>query len=128
MLTFLEYVEKAKENKGLKNNYDIAKLMGINSTSITEFSKERSYPSQETVLRLATLAGVSPEQALIDFNLWKTKDKPNAHAVWQKMAKMIGCFLLVNILYCGNSKANVPSMEQKIILQNSHMVYIMNSK
>lgn len=125
MLTFTQYVEKAKETSNIKTDKQVAELIGITSASISGFCKVKNYPSQETVLKLANLAGISPEQALIDFNLWKTKDKPNAHAIWQKMAKIIGCFLLANLLYCGNSKANIPSMQQKIISQDSPTLYIM---
>lgn len=105
MLTFAEYVEKAKENSNLKNDRQVAQQINIGAPALVGFRNERSYPSQETVLKLANLAGVSPEQALIDFNLWKTKDKPNAHKVWQKMAKMIGCFICLSTFYSINSNS-----------------------
>lgn len=106
MLTFADYIEKVKENQNIKSARQVGILLGMSATAITEFSKERAYPSQETVLKLANLAGVSPEQALIDFNLWKTKDKPNARKVWLKLSKMIGCLILATIIYTGDTMAN----------------------
>lgn len=119
-MEFKDYVEKAKENQYLKSNKDIAVMIGINNSAITDFSKYRSFPSQETVLKLAALAGIKPEQALIDFNLWKTKDKPNAHRIWQKLAKMIqtsSLILLVSCCFwaspCKASKKNLPSLNHQ---------------
>lgn len=123
MFTFTQYVEKAKETQGLKTTNQLASILKINSSAIANFTSERSYPSQETVLKLAKLAGIKPEKALIDFNLWKTKDKPDAHRIWQKMSKMIGCLLLANILYCANSNDKLPSMEKSTINESSNVIY-----
>lgn len=125
MLTFAEYIEKAKENSNLKNDKQVAQKINIGASALVGFRNERSYPSQETVLKLANLAGVSPEQALIDFNLWKTKDKPNAQKVWLKLAKMIGCLCLAIILFTGESKAN--TFSNTVISQSnmSDTIYIM---
>lgn len=101
MLTFKDYVEKAKINQFVKSNNEIAQMLNINNSCITQFCKEKTFPSQETVLKLAALAGVKPEQALIDFNLWKTKDKPNAHRIWQKLAKMIQASSLILLVSSG---------------------------
>lgn len=94
MLTFTQYVEKAKEKQNYKTKQEVANKLGMKTGSLIDFEKGRAFPSQDTIISLANLAGISPEQALIDFNLWKTKDKPNAHKVWLRLSKMIGCLLL----------------------------------
>lgn len=103
MFTFSQYVEKAKENQNYKTKLEVATKLGMKAGSLTDFEKGRAFPSQDTLIALANLAGVSPEQALIDFNLWKTKDKPNAHKIWLKLAKMIGCVTLITSFYNLNS-------------------------
>lgn len=105
MLTFYEYVEKAKKNTQISNSYEIAEMLGMKAGSLTDFIKGRAYPSQDTMLKLANLAGISPERALIDFNLWKTQDKPNAHKVWLKLSKMIGCLILSTLISLAKTNA-----------------------
>lgn len=126
-LTFTQYVEKAKENSQIDSNNKVASKLGISSASIAIFCNERGYPSQETVLKLANLAGVSPEKALIDFNLWKTKDKPNAQKVWLKLAKMIGCWILaVNLNYANSndySFKNLLQSHSNTITVSSPIIY-----
>lgn len=98
MFTFEEYIEKAKQNMNCKSVRELSEIIQIKPSSITEFSKGRAYPSQETMLRIARLAGIRDEQALIDFNLWKTKDKPNAYKVWKEIAKKIQFLSVILVL------------------------------
>lgn len=98
MFTFEEYIEKAKQNMNCKSVRELSEIIQIKPSSITEFSKGRAYPSQETMLRIARLAGIRDEQALIDFNLWKTKDKPNAYKVWKEIAKKIQILSVILVL------------------------------
>lgn len=99
MLTFRDYMDKAKDYQGFPSDRQVALSLGITTAAVSKFCKGKEFPSQETVLRLANLAGVKPEAALIDFNLWKTIDKPNAHRIWLKISKMIGCIALFSIFF-----------------------------
>lgn len=98
MLTFRDYIKKAKENSHIDSNNDVAEILNISSAAVAKFCTEKSRPSQETVLRLAKLAKISPEEALVDYNLWKTKDKPNAHKVWLRISKMVQKSSLILLL------------------------------
>lgn len=105
MLTFTQYVEKAKKKQNYKTKQEVANKLGMKTGSLIDFEKGRAFPSQDTIISLANLAGISPEQALIDFNLWKTKDKPNAHKVWLRLSKMIGCLILSTLISLAKTNA-----------------------
>ena len=53
------------------------------------------------MIKLAELAGMPKEEALIDLNLWRSKDKPEVQKIWQRLSKMIGCFA-ATLLFSNN--------------------------
>lgn len=57
-------------------------------------------------MKIVELAGLPKEEALIDLNLWRSKDKPEVQKIWQRLSKMIGCALLVSILNSQNIEKN----------------------
>lgn len=126
MYTFKDYVDKAKKKQNFTTVRQVAEALGVTPSAIANFKKGPQYPSQETVFKLANLAGVKPEQALIDFNLWKTKDKPNAHKVWQNLSKMIGC-LSVFVIFCAYNSNTYKNINLEYLYQYQPRMYIMDT-
>ena len=58
----------------------------------------KNIPSEATMIRLAELAGMPKEEALIDLNLWRSKGNPEINKIWQRVAKMIG-ILIFSLLF-----------------------------
>lgn len=106
MKNFSYYAEKAIVRYGLTGYNNLARELGLNKASVSYLRSGKNLPSEETMIKLAELAGLPKEEALIDLNLWRSKDKPEVQKIWQRLSKMIGCALLVSILNSQNIEKN----------------------
>jgi len=59
-----ELLEKAKENQGIKSNYELAKKLDISQELISRWKTGKSKPNGEHSLILADMANVTPKEAL----------------------------------------------------------------
>lgn len=90
MKNFNDYMTLAIGRQKLASNNKLAKELGITSASISVLNQGKALPSEETMIKLAELAGLPKEEALIDLNLWRSKNNPEVQKIWQRLSKMIG--------------------------------------
>lgn len=95
MRKFTDYAEKAISRYGLSGYNNLAREIGVTKCVMSQFRNEKATPSEETFLKIVELSGMPKEEALIDLNLWRSKDKPEVQKIWQRLSKMIGCLLMV---------------------------------
>lgn len=93
MKKFSDYADKAIVRYGLTGYNNLARELGLNKASVSYLRSGKNLPSEETMIKLAELAGLPKEEALIDLNLWRSKDKPEVQKIWLRLSKMIGCAL-----------------------------------
>ena len=93
MKNFNCYAEKAIERHGLTGYNNLARELNMNKATLSFFRSGKALPSDDTMIKLAELAGLPKEEALIDLNLWRSKDKPEVQKIWLRLSKMIGCAL-----------------------------------
>lgn len=98
MKSFNDYAEKAIKRYNLNGYNNLAKELNVDKSAVSFFRSGKSLPSESTMIKLAELAGLPKEEALIDLNLWRSKDKPEVQKIWQRLSKMIGC-LAIPLLY-----------------------------
>ena len=98
MKTFNDYMNAAIKRQQLTSNNKLAQELGITSASISVLNQGKALPSEATMIRLAELAGLPKEEALIDLNLWRSKSNPEVQKIWQRLAKMIG-ILIFSLLF-----------------------------
>ena len=118
---FDKYVELAQKKQSLTQN-GVAKKIGITSACMSFYVSGKKLPSEETILKVAALAGVAPERALIDLNLWRSKDSPNRHEVWKKLSKMIQFSIALCI--CFNTlqlESYIPDSTHKMYLMSTYL-------
>ena len=89
------YIDEAMSRQKAKSYSELARLLGLNRAMISFMYSEKSLPSDETMIKLAELAGLPKEEALIDLNIWRAKDKPELQKLWIRLSKMIGCFAAI---------------------------------
>ena len=89
-MNFKDYTDKAITRFGLRGQNAVAREIGITTASMSNLMSGKILPSDETMLKLAELAGMPKEEALIDLNLWRSKNNPELNKVWQRLSKMIG--------------------------------------
>lgn len=99
-MEFKDYAEKAIVRYGLAGNNALARELGVNKSSISQMTTGKIFPAEATMIKLAELAGMPKEEALIDLNLWRSKDKPELQKVWQRLSKMIGAFIAFAVFSC----------------------------
>lgn len=86
------YTQKAIDRYNLNGQNALAREIGIAGATLSQFLNGKALPSEDTMIKLAELAGLPKEEALIDLNLWRSKDKPELQKIWLRLSKMIGCF------------------------------------
>tara|TARA_Y100001001_G_scaffold159936_2_gene181692 strand:+ start:455 stop:850 length:396 start_codon:yes stop_codon:yes gene_type:complete len=65
-----DYIELAKKSTGAKSDRALCKLLEVAPTTIA-FYKRGVLPTDETMFKLARLAQVDPEEALMHLNIWR---------------------------------------------------------
>lgn len=89
MRTFDDYLAEARRKTGVASNNQVAALLGISGTSISRLSKGVNLPADETMLKLADLAGLDKEEALIDLSIWRSAGSDIAHDAWKNIARKL---------------------------------------
>lgn len=107
------YIDKAMQKQSLSQN-GLAHKIGISTACMSKMASSKILPSEETVLKVAALAGISPEQALIDLNIWRAQKDPARLAAWKKISKMIKSSLAI-LLFFANFNAVTLSSQEPII-------------
>ena len=95
------YLDLAKENQGLTTERELARALGHASNySVQMMRKGVSFPSDETMLKLAKMAGENPKTALARLNEWRTKS-PEAREhyaeIAERLAKQASTWLICTV-------------------------------
>ena len=129
MKNFTDYAEKAIVRYNLTGYNNLAREIGITKASMSALRAGKTIPADSTMIKLAELAGLPKEEALIDLNLWRSKDKPELQKVWQRLAKMIGAVALVAVTSTFSAKdcfANEILMKAGALTETHTLYYATN--
>ena len=91
-MTPSQYIELAKQTANCKSNRQLAKLLGISNVALSYIETGVNTPTDTTILRLAQLADIAPEQALIDLGMWRNSGNPEALKVYQNIKNLLTGF------------------------------------
>lgn len=83
------YINEAQKKQGVSSLNKLSPFLGITTSALANLKKQIALPADSTILKLANLAGIPAEQALIDVSLWRNKDNPEALAAWQRIQKKL---------------------------------------
>jgi hypothetical protein len=67
------YIDKAMQKHGIKSGRQLGVALNKSANAITQFTTGRAWPSDDTMIKLAKLAGEDEKEALIYLNAWRTK-------------------------------------------------------
>lgn len=70
-----DYLDRARERSGILSDNRLAMLLGVAHTSLLGWRRSLSVPTPAKMVRLAELAGVSPEVALLHRAAWQADDQ-----------------------------------------------------
>lgn len=97
MKNFSDYANIAINRHGLRGNNALAKMLCITSAGMSHLNTGKTLPTESTMIKLAELAGLPKEEALIDLNLWRSEKNPEIKAIWIRLSKMISKCLIFAI-------------------------------
>ena len=122
MRDFTYYTEKAISRYGLAGQNALAAEIGINKSAMSQLATGRTLPSEATMIKLAELAGLPKEEALIDLNLWRSKNNPEVNKIWTRLSKMIGIAVISCII--SNAETNSYNIQNNIISLSNAIYYV----
>ena len=82
-----DYIDLACKNHGLSQNR-LGYAVGKGHTAVTAWRTRRAWPADDTMVKLAELAGIPADEALLDLNIWRSGDSP-AGPIYTEIAKKI---------------------------------------
>ena len=83
------YLEKAFVYSKSKSYNQLAATIGLTGAAISDLKNGKSIPTDDTILKLANLAGISPETALVDAAIWRSKGNPETLKFWKNIRDKI---------------------------------------
>lgn len=96
MRNIQEYLDQAIEIQEIGSDRQLSRLLGLASNSVSQFRTSRALPSPETMVKLARLAGIDEQVALIELSfMGATGEAKNAY---EKILKRISVFLPATVL------------------------------
>ena len=67
------YLDAAKAARGIPSDNQLAAALGMKRASVSHLRQGRSLPCDETMARIAELAGVDAGEALLRLNYWRAR-------------------------------------------------------
>lgn len=90
------YVEAAIARGNIKSQRKLSEMLGLSNNVISVYLTGKSIPSDETMMKLAAIAGIDPWVALLDLNMWRSQGA--AQDAYRDMMKKITAVAIAGIL------------------------------
>jgi hypothetical protein len=87
--TINAYLDAALKRQNLTSLRQLSAALGIEASIVPQYNIGRMLPADDVMVKIAELAGVRPEKALIDLNTWRAKD-PKVRKLYADLAKTLG--------------------------------------
>lgn len=104
------YIEEAKAKSGAKSDRKLCEMLGMAENATHAWKKRNVLPSDETMMKLAQIAGVDPWTALLDLNMWRSQGA--AQNVYRSILEKIKASIVI-IALLGALSASPASAEGK---------------
>lgn len=104
------------ERSGAKSERALCGLLGLNSIAITSY-RRGTLPTDETMEKLARIAGIDPQLALLDLNIWRTEGP--ARAAYQALLQKIKAVVII-LGFAGLLSTAQPSHASVLTMQQLH--------
>lgn len=69
-----DYLDAAKAARGIPSDNQLASAIGMKRASVSHFRQRRCLPCDETMARLAEIAGLDVGEALLRLNYWRARN------------------------------------------------------
>src|SRR3990167_10061762 len=109
-MTIDDYMDAARARHGLNSDRQLARQIGLSAPSVNSWRTKRAWPDDETMVRLADLAGIDLERALTDLNHWRAG--PKARPIYERILARLTAALIVLGVAIPSPASAMPSQEQ----------------
>ena len=92
-----EYLERARVFSNFPSDRQLAINLGIKPPTLAQYRIGKVFPSDHTMIRLADLAGVPREQAILDLAAMRA-DSPESKAVYEGLKKKLLVAALASVV------------------------------
>lgn len=88
MLSIDDYIDEAKKINGIKSDVGLGREIQLSNSQVAYWRKRKSLPSDETIVKLATLAKMDVDLALLHLSWWRAVSR-NEHQAASRYKLMI---------------------------------------
>lgn len=126
-----DLLDKAKTKANIGSDYALAKVLGIHTGTIANWRKEKSHPSNEEAVKLATLAGLDEMDVIAEIEL-RTAKTEKKREFWKHYIESRGITACLTMTILAASIVMTPKNAEAKILHfqnyselNQSEIYIM---
>mgnify|MGYP000274788659 CR=1 FL=1 len=122
MRNFQDYISEAQKKQNLYSLSKIAQKIGISANSVSVMYKNKTLPSEETLIKIADLAGIPREEALLDLSIWSAKSD-DAKKTWEKIRTLLNtaALTLALLISSQNQYITKENVNECILCQITHI-------
>ena len=70
-MTIDDYIDLAMSRRGFGSDRELGRALGFKGNPVNHWRTRRAWPADQTMVRLAQMAGVDPVWALVELNVWR---------------------------------------------------------
>lgn len=122
MRCFQDYVFEARKKQNIYSNNKLAKEIGIAGASLSVMMNNKTLPAEETLIKIADLAGIPREEALLDLSIWSAKSD-DAKKTWEKIRTLLNtaALTLALLISSQNQYITKENVNECILCQITHI-------
>ena len=103
MMTVDDYLDEALKVQGWRYDSDIDRALGSKGNSISHWRTKRTWPSEANIVKIAQLANLDVDQALLDLQIWKAPNADVQNAFQRIRDKVIAAAAALFLLISGQA-------------------------
>lgn len=120
MRTIDDYISAALTRQNLTSRRELSRKLDLNATFINQVEKRGVLPSDETMVKLARLAGMDETEALIHLNTWRSTGQ--AANIYRDLLKRVSAAVIISGVSIATFSAADPARAQ-VSGENQNTVY-----
>ncbi len=114
MRTIDIYCDEAIYRNNLKSDAGLSRALNYKGNTVSNFRTKRTWPSDATMIKLAELAGIPAEEAILDLGIWRatTPDVTHAYEILIERLSKSAAIILIAFLFSLSSSTTHAAGEQ----------------